>query len=172
MKRLTMSRAPQSAFFASLFFLSVSLYGQAGNACDLNQDGVVNATDVQLAVSMILGLAPCTAAVAGVNVCNIVVVQRVINASLGEGCLISTGLHVVDLNWTASTSSGIVGYKIYRGTTSGGPYTFLSLVGNVTSYRDTSVVSGQTYYYVATSFDSSGNESAYSTESMAVIPVP
>jgi hypothetical protein len=167
-----MLRAPQSAFFASLFFLSGSLHGQAGNACDLNHDGIVNSADVQLAVNMTLGLAPCTAAIAGANVCDIVLVQGVINASLGEGCLISTGLHVVDLNWTASTSSGIVGYKIYRGTTSGGPYTLLSLVGNVTSYRDTSVASGQTYYYVATSFDSSGNESAYSAESVAVISVP
>ena len=167
-----MSRVSKSAFFASLFFLSVSLYGQAGNACDLNQDGVVNSTDVQLAVNMTLGLAPCTAAIVGANVCNIVVVQRVIIASLGEGCLISTGLHVVSLNWTASTYSGVAGYKIYRGTTSGGPYTLLSPVGNVTSYMDTTVVSGQTYYYVATAVDSSGNESTYSTESIAIIPVP
>jgi len=53
---------------------------------------------------------------------------------------------------------------------SGGPYTLVntSLI-NATSYTDTSVVAGQTYYYVTTAVDSAG-ESVYSNEVTAAIP--
>jgi hypothetical protein len=81
--------------------------------------------------------------------------------------------HSVSLNWTASTSPNIAGYKVYRGTTSGGPYAAVtgSLV-NGTSYVDDTVTSGQTYYYVATAVDSSNSESEYSDEAMAAVPTP
>ena len=121
---------------------------------------------------MSLGLSPCTAHLAGANVCDVVIVQRVIAASLGGTCLTSTGLHVVLLSWTASISSDVVAYKVYRGTTSGGPYTLLSSPGNVTSYTDTTVVSGQTYFYVVTSLNGSNVESAYSVQSQAIVPMP
>ena len=57
------------------------------NPCDLNNDGAVTVADVQLAINMDLGKLPCTANIDGVGVCNLIVVQRVINASLGETCL-------------------------------------------------------------------------------------
>jgi fibronectin type 3 domain-containing protein len=65
----------------------------------------------------------------------------------------------------------VAGYRVYRGTVSGGPYTLLngSLV-TVATYTDTTVVSGQTYYYVTTAVDSSSNESVYSNEISATIP--
>jgi fibronectin type 3 domain-containing protein len=44
-----------------------------------------------------------------------------------------------------------------------------SPVGGV-SYADSSVLSGQTYYYVATSVDASGSESVYSNEVSAIVP--
>src|SRR5262249_41151001 len=150
---------------ACLLSFSICLNGQAVNACDLNLDGVVNSTDVQAAINMNLGLALCTANIAGANVCNAVVVQRVINAATGGSCLTSTGLHTVALSWTASTSTGVAGYNVYRGTTSGGPYTLLAAVGSTTIYTDSTVVSNQTYYYVVTALDGIGNESPYSTES-------
>jgi fibronectin type 3 domain-containing protein len=86
--------------------------------------------------------------------------------------LSGTGIHVADLSWQASTSS-VAGYNIYRGTVSGGPYTKLnaSLIG-ATTYSDTTVQAGQTYYYVATAVDSSNNESTYSTQASAVVPTP
>jgi fibronectin type 3 domain-containing protein len=54
---------------------------------------------------------------------------------------------------------------------SGGSYTKInsSLVAGST-YTDSTVVSGQTYYYVTTSVDSSGVESLNSNEVQAVIP--
>jgi len=74
------------------------------------------------------------------------------------------------LSWTASTSS-VIGYNVYRGTTSGGPYTKLTAsVDSNTSYADDSVLAGLTYYYVVTSVNSSGAESAYSNQVSAAIP--
>jgi hypothetical protein len=78
--------------------------------------------------------------------------------------------HSVTLNWTASTSN-IVGYNVYRGNVSGGPYAQIGFTGG-TAYVDTNVSSGQTYYYVATAVDGSNIESAYSTQASAVIPTP
>jgi Abnormal spindle-like microcephaly-assoc'd, ASPM-SPD-2-Hydin/Cep192 domain 4/HYDIN/CFA65/VesB-like, Ig-like domain len=79
--------------------------------------------------------------------------------------------HSVDLTWSASSDA--VGYNVYRGTVSGGPYTMINATLNSsTSYTDNTVVSGKTYYYVATAVDSSSKESAYSTETEAAIPNP
>jgi hypothetical protein len=80
--------------------------------------------------------------------------------------------HNVALSWNASTSS-VVGYNVYRGTQSGGPYVALNNApGPSTSYSDNSVQAGQTYYYVVTAIDGSGNESIYSNQVTAVIPTP
>jgi len=79
--------------------------------------------------------------------------------------------HTVDLTWNAS--SGAVGYNVYRGSVSGGPYTMInSALDSTTAYTDNTVVSGQTYYYVATAVDASSNESGYSNQATAVIPNP
>lgn len=79
--------------------------------------------------------------------------------------------HSVSLTWTPSTSSSVVGYNVYRATTSGGPYAKVngSSVA-ATAYSDGSVASGQTYYYVATAVDSSNLESAYSTQAKSIVP--
>ena len=78
--------------------------------------------------------------------------------------------HTVALAWDASTSQ-VVGYNVYRGIASGGPYTKLTTsVDASTSYTDSSVQSGQTYYYVTTAVNSSNVESAYSNQATAAIP--
>jgi len=108
----------------------------------------------------------------GPGVCNVVVVQRVTNSFLSGTCLTGTS-HSVTLNWTASTSSNVTGYNLYRGLTSGGPYTKVNtslIVG--TTYTDVTVQAGQTYYYVSTAVDSNNNESVYSNQAPAVIPSP
>jgi fibronectin type 3 domain-containing protein len=76
----------------------------------------------------------------------------------------------VALTWNASTST-VVGYNVYRGTVSGGPYAKInsSLVAAL-NYTDSSVQSGTTYHYVTTAVDSSGNESVFSNEVSAAIP--
>jgi fibronectin type 3 domain-containing protein len=74
----------------------------------------------------------------------------------------------VSLSWTPSTIT-YVSFNIFRSSISGGPYAQIN--SSLTpSYADTSVTSGQTYYYVVTEVDSSGAESTYSNEAAAPIP--
>jgi hypothetical protein len=81
-------------------------------------------------------------------------------------------VHRVDLNWTGSTSS-VSGYNIYRSATSGSGYVKLNSSLNVsTSFSDSSVAAGTTYFYVTTAVDSSGMESSYSNQVQATIPTP
>jgi hypothetical protein len=73
-------------------FTEVSLpaYGQAGLAspplCDVNGDGLVNVSDVQVSVNAALGMAPCTMDLDQNGRCDIVDVQRVVNAAQGASC--------------------------------------------------------------------------------------
>ena len=85
--------------------------------------------------------------------------------------VVSGSSHSVLLNWTASPSAGVTGYNIYRSATSGAGYTKInsSPIGGLT-YTDASVSNAQTYFYVTTSVDGSGDESAYSMEIQMVIP--
>jgi fibronectin type 3 domain-containing protein len=79
--------------------------------------------------------------------------------------------HSVLLSWTASNSPNVDGYYIYRSNTSGGPYTQLnSSLNPGTSYTDSTVANGSTYYYVTTAVNSSSQQSSYSNETKAVIP--
>jgi hypothetical protein len=79
--------------------------------------------------------------------------------------------HSVALTWNPSTSTNVVGYNVYRGTTSGGPYTKLNSAPDPgTTDTDTTVQSGQTYYYVVSAIDSNANESLFSNQVQAVIP--
>jgi hypothetical protein len=80
--------------------------------------------------------------------------------------------HSVSLSWNASTST-VAGYNVYRGSQSGGPYVAVTSAPDAsTSYIDSSVTAGQTYYYVVTAVDSGGTESVYSNQVPAVIPTP
>jgi hypothetical protein len=89
------------------------------------------------------------------------------------GTGVPPALHSVALSWTASTSQNVIGYNIYRGIKSGGPYSKINSVLNAsTLYTDTTVVDGQTYYYVTTAVNSSNQESAHSNQVQAVIPGP
>ena len=140
--------------------------------CDLNQDGVVNSTDVSLAVNMAVGTNTCTATVEGPDVCTVITVQRVVNASLGQTC-ITYNTHAVTLSWSPSSSPNVAGYDIFRSTTSGGPYTQVnSAVVSGTTYTDAAVQPGQTYYYVATAVSTTGTQSSYSGQVSATIPTP
>lgn len=68
----------------------------------------------------------------------------------------------VNLFW--NTSSDVAGYNVYRSTAPSGTYSKInSTLDPNTAYTDGTVVSGQTYYYAATSVNSSGQESTRST---------
>jgi hypothetical protein len=74
----------------------------------------------------------------------------------------------INLSWTAASDaeSGISGYKIYRGITSGGE-TFLAQVGNVTSYTDLTTLPNTTYFYQISAVNGAGLEGSRSNEANA-----
>jgi hypothetical protein len=97
-------------------------------------------------------------------------------AGTGHATLTLTIAHIVTLSWTASTSPNIAGYNIYRGTTSlSGPFGATPVNSGLittTTYVDTLVVAGTTYYYVATAVNTSGVQSGDSTPVPAAVPSP
>jgi hypothetical protein len=83
----------------------------------------------------------------------------------------TAGSRDVTLNWNSSISTGVIGYNVYRGAGSGGPYMRLnSSILPATNYTDNAVQRGQTYYYVVTAINSGNIESDYSKEVTAPIP--
>jgi fibronectin type 3 domain-containing protein len=83
------------------------------------------------------------------------------------------GPHSVTLSWNeprVMKGVSVVGYNVYRSTTSGGP--FVNLASGVLEphYEDHMVVGGRTYFYVVTAVDQGGHESRFSAEATAVIP--
>ncbi len=72
------------------------------------------------------------------------------------------------LTWAPSTdTNGILGYRIVRSNSSGGPYTEItSLLVRGTSYRDVEL-DGQTYYYRVVAVDNTNNIGPASAEASA-----
>ena len=71
----------------------------------------------------------------------------------------------VELVWSGNTEPDVVGYNVYRSLSSGYPYTKLTdePVAD-TSFTDSTVSWGNTYYYVVTACIKAGSESRYSNE--------
>jgi hypothetical protein len=66
----------------------------------------------------------------------------------------------IKLTWT-DTSSDETAFEIRRGTSPGGPYSFLAQVGaGTTTYTNTGLVGGATYYYQVLAQNSSGYSAA------------
>ena len=94
----------------------------------------------------------------------------VIEALAGAGAAATQ--HSVNLSWQPSASQ-VIGYNIYRGAKSGGPYAQLTSAADAaTAYTDASVQGGQTYYYVVTAVNSNKQESTYSNQVQATVPTP
>lgn len=75
----------------------------------------------------------------------------------------------VSLTWNASADA--VGYNIYRCVSASCSYEMINTTLNQnTSYTDTTVVQGQTYSYVTTAVNSSGQESGYSNPVEVAVP--
>jgi fibronectin type 3 domain-containing protein len=81
--------------------------------------------------------------------------------------------HWVTLTWEAPRAAAgvsVVGYNVYRSTTSGGPFVNLATRVPGPRYEDRLVNSGRTYFYVVTALDQAGRESRFSGEIRATIP--
>jgi len=123
-------------------------------------------------LSFQLTFAPQTSGAASANVTFVSNASNspIVQSLSGSGTLPQ---HSVALGWNTSTSVGVVGYNIYRGTASGGPFTRINSALDATPFdTDSTVQAGQTYYYVVTAVDSTGAESSYSSQVQAVIPYP
>jgi hypothetical protein len=74
----------------------------------------------------------------------------------------------VSLSWDANSEIDLAGYNVYRGTTTGGPYSKInsSLVIGA-AYVDGGLTNGTPYYYVVRAVDTSTNESGMSNEASA-----
>ena len=91
-----------------------------------------------------------------------------------------TGVHDVILSWTSSTTPGVVGYDVYRGTTLGEesttPLNSSPAAAGCTStttctYTDATVVAGTAYYYTVTAVASNDvTQSADSNQVSATVP--
>jgi len=93
------------------------------------------------------------------------------NSVSASGTGVSSTGHFVSLSWSPSSSSGVIGYYVYRSTVSGGTFSRItSSTTTAANYTDGSVVSGGTYYYEVTSVTSAGVESGRSGQVKAVIP--
>lgn len=67
------------------------------------------------------------------------------------------------LLWNANTETNLAGYKLYMGTASG-VYGTPTTLGLVTTTTVTTLVSGATYYFALTAFNTAGQESSKSSE--------
>jgi hypothetical protein len=102
-----------------------------------------------------------------------------VTGSTQSSTLAGAGLPDVLLNWDPSPTAGILGYNVFRGTTSGGesttPIATEVATGCTTfatcTYADTAVVAGTKYYYYVTAVGSNGTtQSAASNEASATAP--
>jgi len=74
------------------------------------------------------------------------------------------------LSWSRPSDDDVAGYRVYRATTSGGPYDLVAPEYALLErcYDDSVVTNGPTYYYRVSAVDAYGNESAMSSERSAV----
>src|SRR5207245_1751346 len=80
----------------------------------------------------------------------------------------------VTLSWQAPSSNGgssITNYKIYRSSTSG-TEGYLVTVGNVTSYTNTGLTVGHTYFYKVTAVNSVGTSPQSNEASATTFTIP
>ncbi len=85
-------------------------------------------------------------------------------------------VHSVNLSWSASTSSNVSGYNVYRAAYASACGSFSkinSLPNTGTLYTDSAVVDGATYCYATTAVNTSNEESGYSkVVSNVQVPAP
>ena len=100
-------------------------------------------------------------------------VDPVASPEATSGLAATAGNAQVALSWTAA--SGATGYSVHRASTSGGPYTTVqtNIVG--TSFTDTGLTNGTTYYYVVSATNAEGeglsSNEASATPAAATSPV-
>ena len=70
----------------------------------------------------------------------------------------------VSFRWDANSESDLAGYRLWRATSSGGPYNLVHVIPAASTETTDSAVADGTYFWVLTAFDTEGLESDYSVE--------
>ncbi|MCB9857260.1 MAG: fibronectin type III domain-containing protein [Phycisphaerales bacterium] len=85
-----------------------------------------------------------------------------------QNLIATSGEQLNTLDWSDNSEPNILGYKVFRSTTSGGPYAQINATLLTSSdLIDTGLTNNVTYYYVVIARDANGNESAASAEASA-----
>jgi hypothetical protein len=152
---------------ATLSITSIAITGtNAGDFTQSNTCGSSLAAGAKCTISVMFTPSLAAAEAATLSITD--------NASGGSQTvsLSGTGIHDVILSWTDSPSSGVVGYNVYRGTSSGGESStpLNSTPINGMTYTDENVTAEGKYYYVVTAVGSDGVQSADSNEAEATVP--
>jgi hypothetical protein len=153
---------------AEIIFSGVSISGAGFNATGVSSGVTLNPGQ---STTLTATFTPATAAAVTGSVAFISNAANPSAAIALSGTGVQPAAHFAFLTWNPSTTSDVVGYYVYRGTASAGPFTVLNPAAvSTTTYTDSTVQSGQVYYYVVTSVDSSSTQSAYSNAVSAMIP--
>ncbi|MFH1149585.1 MAG: CARDB domain-containing protein [Actinomycetota bacterium] len=72
------------------------------------------------------------------------------------------------ISWDALTESDLAGYRLYRATDPGGPFSLIDSLLPSNAYEDSSLSNGTVYYYRVTAVDTAGNESPASDASSGI----
>ncbi len=82
----------------------------------------------------------------------------------------SSGGGAVDIEWATSTSTTVAEQRLYRGSSAAGPCTLVASFtdNSSTSYTDTNVSVGTTYYYVLRAFD--GTRESTDSDQLSATP--
>jgi ASPM-SPD-2-Hydin domain-containing protein len=163
-----------SVTFTNSQSTSIDVSNVIVSGAGFNASGVSAGSIIGPGQSATLNVTCTPAAVGNVNG-SVTLISNANNASITiplSASAVQAVAHSAALSWNASTSS-VNGYFIYRAAAPGGPFAKLtSALDPSTSFVDSSVLSGQTYYYVVTAVDSNNTESVSSNEASALIPTP
>jgi len=119
-------------------------------------------------------LAQATMGTFGIGEATVTVsVSSLVPPSMPTGIAITPGVQQVALNWTApSTGAGGVSYYVYRSMSPSSGFLAIN-ISQSTYYNDTSVITGQPYWYTVASYDTGGfssNTTAISANSVTINP--
>jgi hypothetical protein len=169
---LDTTSAPQSVTLSNSGTSSVTISSISTSTSAFNASGVPAGLAVNPGQTVPLNVT-FTPSGPGPETGNISVGTEVASVSI----TVSGTSHEVMLSWTASTSTtpAVTGYNVYRATTPGAftkPLNSSPLPASTTQFTDTSVQSGQTYYYVVTAVNSLALESDPSNQALGSVPTP
>lgn len=103
----------------------------------------------------------------------VVALPPIPSAPSGLNAIVSSST-VVSLSWTAGANAST--YNVKRSLTSGGPYTTIASGVSATTFTDTGLATGTTYYYVVSGVNAagegpnSGEDSAMPTDLLVHLP--